>query len=517
MDRHLLSIRTEGPEGVHGRVTAIVVEVAIRLVILQIFVVGIWVVTITATKHITIDIGIDIDGITAIDGTRHVVTTIYIMHIAAAYQRAGRQLVGEAIARQVRTWRIFTIHRRFHVCHTATAIQVINDEAGVILNFKEQTLRRGHRAAVTTTIEVANLTRQQVPRRTDVHLSLIVATKEAAYLISTTTWLREAEVNAHLLEALVGQQVNGTCCTCCNFHTSGIGPDMVHHRTWVVEVDECLFLYCSVVTTTVAIDDRATQYLQIDTILFWVYERSITSGNDDVSMLGDIVVTISQRVTVFIQIRVVAVTAAKELSDIYLLGIRIGLHIGSPLAIGISFRISCSSNLCRSISFYGITYFISPHFRADAHIAVEGVGDDVFRRIGIISRNALHRCQFRRNVFSYRSCRTYLAGDIVTAKYLVDQNIAGGVLAIDVHEGASSYVSHTCTTKHLTTGVSQWAYCSCVKNGTEVTGLHRHPRAALHLCMVAATIYVTTNLNLPLCYNRAQECKNQYGNISSHP
>ena len=102
------------------------------------------------------------------------------------------------------------------------------------------------------------------------HLRLVVATKEAANLIGTTTGLREGGVDAHFLEALCGQQVDGTCCAFGNFHTSGIGPDMVHHRTGVVEMDEGLLLHGSIVTTTVAIHDRASNYLHIDTIQFRV-------------------------------------------------------------------------------------------------------------------------------------------------------------------------------------------------------------------------------------------------------
>ena len=43
------------------------------------------------------------------------------------------------------------------------------------------------------------------------------------------------------------------------------------------------------------------------------------------------------------------------------------------------------------------------------------------------------------------------------------------------------------------------------RNSTDVTGSHRHLRTAFHITLVTATIHVTTNLNLSLCYNRAQE------------
>ena len=90
------------------------------------------------------------------------------------------------IARQIRTRQIFTVHCRLHVSHTTTAIEVIDDEAGVVLDFKQQALGRGHGATVTTAVEVTHLTSEQVPRRTDGHLCLIVTTKEATNLVGTT-------------------------------------------------------------------------------------------------------------------------------------------------------------------------------------------------------------------------------------------------------------------------------------------------------------------------------------------
>ena len=170
------------------------VYLAIGFIILS-YQVRIGVGTITATIDVAIDGGMDTDGITAIDSTCHVVTTIYIMHIATAYQRTCRQFVRELIKQislgilvfQVRTGRIDPVHGRHNICHTATAIEIVDDEAGVVFDFKEQALGTGHRTPVTTTIQVTHLTGKQVPRRTDRHLCLVITTKEAANLILTTT------------------------------------------------------------------------------------------------------------------------------------------------------------------------------------------------------------------------------------------------------------------------------------------------------------------------------------------
>ena len=124
--------------------------------------------------------------------------------MSAFYQYTGRQLAREVIARQVFTRRINTFFiRRHDVCHTTTTIEVIDDKGGVRHDFKEQTIGRGHRALVTAAIEVTHLTGEQVPRRTDMHLRLVVTTKEAAHLIFTTAGEGEGGINAHLQEAVV--------------------------------------------------------------------------------------------------------------------------------------------------------------------------------------------------------------------------------------------------------------------------------------------------------------------------
>ena len=75
------------------------------------------------------------------------------------------------------------------------------------------------------------------------------------------------------------------------------------------------------------------------------------------------------------------------------------------------------------------------------------------------------------------------------------------MLTIDVYKGSATNIGHTGTTKdtfHF------------------ADSLHRHIGVAINLTLVAATIYVTTNLDLPLHHNCGEESQNQYGDKSSH-
>ena len=103
-------------------------------------------------------------------------------------------------------------------------------------------------------------------------------------------------------------------------------------------------------------------------------------------------------------------------------------------------------------------------FRADANVTVEGIANIVALRVVCIFRMifALDGCQFRRLAFSYRHCSTNGSGNIITAIDLIDQDIVCGVLTIDMYKGVTTHIGHTCTTKHLTLRVVQWACCPWV-------------------------------------------------------
>ena len=109
--------------------------------------------------------------------------------MSTAHEGTCRQLAREAVARQVLAGHVFAVHRGLHVGHSAAAIEVVDDEGGVILQLDEQAIRTGHRTAVSAAVEVAHLAGQQVPRRTDAHLGLVVATEEASYLVLTAARL----------------------------------------------------------------------------------------------------------------------------------------------------------------------------------------------------------------------------------------------------------------------------------------------------------------------------------------
>ena len=66
---------------------------------------------------------------------------------------------------------------------------------------------------------------------------------------------------------------------------------MIHHRTGVVNVDDVLLLYGSVVSTTIAIDDRTALDFKIGLVQLGKYEWCCTPGNDNVSLLNDIFTT----------------------------------------------------------------------------------------------------------------------------------------------------------------------------------------------------------------------------------
>ena len=75
------------------------------------------------------------------------------------------------------------------------------------------------------------------------------------------------------------------------------------------------------------------------------------------------------------------------------------------------------------------------------------------------------------------------SGNVITSIYAGDEYLTSSILAIDVHVGSTTHISHTGTTKdaiHL------------------ADAPHRHRGITLHLSVIAATIHITTNLNLRL-------------------
>ena len=160
-DSHLLGIGTESVKGLVGGLTTCnlvaIVEVAIGGIISQGLYVRIGVGTVATAIHVTIHLRIDTDGITTIDNACHVVTAIYIVNVSTAHKHSCRELVGEIVARQVIRRCIFTIDRRLHVSHTTAAIEVVDNEGGMLRNLHQQAFGTGHVTPITTAVEVAHL------------------------------------------------------------------------------------------------------------------------------------------------------------------------------------------------------------------------------------------------------------------------------------------------------------------------------------------------------------------------
>ena len=157
------------------------------------------------------------------------------------------------------------------------------------------------------------------------HLRQVVAAEETAHLIGAAAGLREGGVDAHLFEALGGQQVRAILIQ----QAIGIHLDMVHHRTGVVVVDDVRLLDGRVVAAAVAIDDGTALYLKIGLVQLREMEAHITLGGLQLCnrILMILVLLVIDGVYHLAWIRawclliiIVTVTAGKELSDIYFSG-----------------------------------------------------------------------------------------------------------------------------------------------------------------------------------------------------
>ena len=103
-DRHLFGIWTEVVEGFYGcfPFRNRIIEFAIYIMTYQISIISIRIRAVTATIDITTDTCMNTDGITAIDTSCDVVTTIDIVHVATIYNDTSRQSLGHVIGRSVR-------------------------------------------------------------------------------------------------------------------------------------------------------------------------------------------------------------------------------------------------------------------------------------------------------------------------------------------------------------------------------------------------------------------------------
>ena len=91
----------------------------------------------------------------------------------------------------------------------------------------------------------------QIPSGPNGHICLVITTKETSNLVGVAAGIREGGVDAHLLlEAFVGQQLASVI----SIRISGI-YDTVYHCTGVIHTDNSFLSYCSIVTTSIGIDN----------------------------------------------------------------------------------------------------------------------------------------------------------------------------------------------------------------------------------------------------------------------
>ena len=91
IDRHLLGIRAEIVKRINGSLTIRygIIQVTIYRIILQLLIVSIGIRAVTATIYITINGGIDTDGIATSHLTCYIVTAIDVVHMTTQNARSG--------------------------------------------------------------------------------------------------------------------------------------------------------------------------------------------------------------------------------------------------------------------------------------------------------------------------------------------------------------------------------------------------------------------------------------------
>ena len=122
---------------------------------------------------------------------------------------------------------------------------------------------------------------------------------------------------------------------------------MVHHRTRVIDVDEGFLFHRSIVATTIGIDDRATNHLQIGLIQLRQPEALFSRVGYQLSKgCRMIIVTLvidgmCHLASYRLRLHIVEITIAtgKELTDVNLSGTCCRLHISGCLAVSVCFLI----------------------------------------------------------------------------------------------------------------------------------------------------------------------------------
>ena len=239
----------------------IIVQVSIGIIVLKFWVVRIGIRAVTTAIDITIDATVNADSITTKDITCNIVTTIYVIDVASSNQHTSRITGRERSSFDSFLRNGFLSLVRINIGHTASAIDIVHLHAFRFYS-NVNAVWMSHCTLVTTTIKISNLAAFQVPGRTDGHLCLIVTAKHTANLVGIARWAREGGVDSHQFETVGGQQF--ALIFCRDF---GIF-DTVDHFAGVVQANNGLVCYCSVVTTTIGIDNRTAKDFQIGLIEF---------------------------------------------------------------------------------------------------------------------------------------------------------------------------------------------------------------------------------------------------------
>ena len=185
---------------------------------------------------------------------------------------------------------------RCDISHTASAIDIINDNAGSLKDLKQQPLGACHVALVTATVYVSYFSTLQVPPWANLHLRGIVSSKETTNLKGITARISISRIEPHLIDHAI------VFCYLIN----AINKDLINHLTGIVDINNCFFRHRGIVTTAESIDDGTAHHLQIRFAEFWFTQMVIGIWRHPVTELLRIIV-------------VGTIATAEELTDIYLL------------------------------------------------------------------------------------------------------------------------------------------------------------------------------------------------------
>ena len=197
---------------------------------------------------------------------------------------------------------------RYDIRHTASAIDIINDNTGSLRNLKQQSVGACHVTLVTAAVHISYFSTLQIPSRTNLHLCGIVSSKEAANLVGITARIGISRIEVHLIDHAI------VLCYLIN----AINKYLINHFAGIVNINNGFLGYCGIVAATESIDDGTAHYFQIGFCKFGFSQTIIWIGCRPINeLLGGIVIS--------------AITTSEELTDVNLLIVvsrHIAIHLG---------------------------------------------------------------------------------------------------------------------------------------------------------------------------------------------